>query len=425
MKKSLYILLTCFLATNLLAAGTALGKPEHAGNGQEKKQAEEQQTQTGKSGEAPEKNQEKETGDGTAKEPEQSTGGSTAKEPEQSVGGQAGENSTDSNVLTREASREVPESAKDAKDNKGAMIQKQAVDTEKAGSGKSKSENGNKDKNEGNNEGNNEDKNEDKNEGKNKDKNEDKNTDKSPSNKDKASAINKTTVTETTYKVTVTTATYKGHNGYRGLLNAISHNSGKPAGAVLADLLLNKYSAKLTPEMIARLESIREQGKALNAAAEMLERGGSVTEAVYVQQEAILADVKNLDSYKKLVKLYEKQGKKSSKLFVNGVELSGSAAPLVRGGSTLVPLRTIAEALEADVKWNPEGKAVTVSREGVTVTLTAGSKTAVVNGRQVKLQTRAAVVNGSMVVPARLIAEAFKATVLWESSSKSVVIYEE
>lgn len=409
MKKSLYILLTCFLATNLLAAGTALAKPEHAGNGQEKKQAEEQQTQTGKSGEAPEKNQEKETGDGTAKEPEQSTGGSTTKEPEQSVGGQAGENSTDSNVLTREASREVPESAKDAKDNKGASIQKQAVDSNKPDLSNSGNQNkGNSNSGSGN-----------------KDKNEDKNTDKSPSNKDKASAINKTTVTETTYKVTVTTATYKGHNGYRGLLNAISYNGDKPAGAVLADLLLNKYSVKLTPEMIARLESIREQDKALSAAAEMLEHGGSVTEAVYVQQEAILADVKHLDSYKKLGELYKKQGKKTSRLFVNGVALSGSAAPLVRGGSTLVPLRTIAEALEADVKWNPEGKAVTVSREGVTVTLTAGSKTAVVNGRQVKLQTPAAVVNGSMVVPARLIAEAFKATVLWESSSKSVVIYEE
>lgn len=363
MKKSLYILLTCILATSL-TAGTVLAKPEHAGNGQEKKQAEGQQPQPGKSGEAPGQNQEKETGGSTAKEPEQSAGGSTAKKPEKSAGEQAAGNSKDSNALTREASREVPENAKDAKDNKGAS-------------------------------------------------------------KDKAAALNKTTVTETTYKETVTSATYKGHNGYRGLLNAISHNSGKPAGAVLADLLLNKYSAKLTPEMVARLESIREQDKALIAAAEMLEHGGSVTEAVYVQQEAILADVKNLDSYKKLGKLYEKQGKKSSKLFVNGMELSGAAAPLVRGGSTLVPLRTIAEALEADVKWSPEGKAVTVSREGVTVTLTAGSKTADVNGRQVKLQTPAAVVNGSTVVPARLIAEAFKATVLWESYSKSVVIYEE
>jgi predicted DNA-binding protein YlxM (UPF0122 family) len=141
----------------------------------------------------------------------------------------------------------------------------------------------------------------------------------------------------------VTSATYdsQGHNGYKGLLNAIGNVKDKPAGAVIANLLLTKYNTQLTAEMKTKLEAIIEKDAALSAVADYLDKKGSVTDAVYVQKEAVRANVKNLNSYKKLGKLYEKIGKKGIKLYVNGEEPTVQTAPFVRLGTTLVPFRAI------------------------------------------------------------------------------------
>ncbi|CAH1202183.1 hypothetical protein PAECIP111891_02024 [Paenibacillus allorhizoplanae] len=227
--------------------------------------------------------------------------------------------------------------------------------------------------------------------------------------------------------VTVTSDTYgnQGHNGYKGLLNAINNVKDKPAGAVIADLLLTKYETQLTAEMKAELEAIKEKDAALSAFADLLDRTGSVTDAVYVQKEAIIANVTNLDSYKKLGKLYDKLGKKGVKLYVNGEEPTFEVAPFIREGNTLVPFRAISEALKATVTWNEEERSVTVTRDGITVKLFIDSKIATVNGNEVTLEVPAAIENGSTVVPVRFVSEALKAAVKWESETQSVVIYED
>lgn len=226
---------------------------------------------------------------------------------------------------------------------------------------------------------------------------------------------------------TVTSDVYgsHGHNGYKGLLNAIENVKDKPAGAVVADLLLTKYDTQLTPEMKAELEAIVEKDAALSAVADMLDQNGSVTDAVYVQKEAILANVKNLESYKKLGKLYKKQGKDGVKLFVNGEEPTLNTAPFIRDGRTLVPFRAISEALNAEVSWDQAERSVTVTRDGVTVKLFIDSKTAYVNDEQLTLEVPAAIENGSTVIPIRFVSEALEAAVKWEAESQSVVIYEE
>lgn len=232
------------------------------------------------------------------------------------------------------------------------------------------------------------------------------------------------TVTGATYGDTVTGATY-GKNGYRGLLNAIENTKDKPAGAVIANLLLTKYDAKLTAEMKAKLEAIVAKDEALSLTADLLEQQGSVTEAVYVQKEAVKANVKNLNSYKKLGKLYEKLGKTGVKLYVNGEEPVFDVAPFIRSGYTLVPFRAISEALKAEVSWNEEEQSVTVTRGDVTVKLYVGETTAYVNGVAVELQMPAEIVNGRTVVPARFVSESLNSTVKWEGETESVIIYEE
>jgi hypothetical protein len=227
--------------------------------------------------------------------------------------------------------------------------------------------------------------------------------------------------------MSVTSATYgsNGHNGYKGLLNAIDNVKDKPAGAVIADLLLTKYDTHLTDEMKTELEAIVEKDAALTAVAVYLEDNVSVTDAVYVQKEAVRANVKNLDSYKKLGELYEKTGKKGMKLYVNGEEPAFQTAPFFRDGTTLVPFRAIAEALKATVLYNKDEHSITVTRDGITVKLFIDSKTAYVNGEQVTLDVPATAVKGNTVIPVRFVSEALKATVKYEAETQSVVIYEE
>ncbi|WP_339296923.1 copper amine oxidase N-terminal domain-containing protein [Paenibacillus sp. FSL R5-0623] len=216
----------------------------------------------------------------------------------------------------------------------------------------------------------------------------------------------------------------KGSKGYKGLLNAIQHVEDKPAGAVLADILLTKYATELTDEQIKELEAILEKDKALETAAEMLEKNGSVTDAVYLQEEAIKANFKNLDLYKTMGKLNEKAGKKNGvKLYVNG-EASDSE-PFVKKGNTFVPFRAIAESLKAEVAWNPEERSIIVMKDGVSIKLVVDSKTATVNGKNVSLDAPATITKGSTYVPVRFISEALDATVQWEEESKTVVVYEE
>lgn len=230
-------------------------------------------------------------------------------------------------------------------------------------------------------------------------------------------------------KVTVTDATYtdnkRGPQGYKGLLHAIENVKDKPAGAVVAEILLSKYDAHLTDEMRTELEAIIEAEAALSEAADLLDKQGSVTDAVYVQKEAIKANVKNLDGYKQLGKYYKKLGKHGVKLFVNGEESALAVPPVVQDGNTLVPFRTIAEALQAEVNWNEKTKTITITKEDITIKLILGSKTALVNGENKQLGVPSTTVKGTTLVPARFVSEALGAEVKWEAESGSVVVYEE
>nr|WP_237449109.1 copper amine oxidase N-terminal domain-containing protein [Paenibacillus sp. OT2-17] len=169
---------------------------------------------------------------------------------------------------------------------------------------------------------------------------------------------------------------------------------------------------------------MRNSGKALTEAAELLAENGNVTDAVYMQEEAVLANVSDLDSYKKLGEFSKKAGRPSGmKLFVNGEKYD--AKPINRNGTTLVPFRTASEALDAKVSWDPKEKAVTVTRNGVSVKLFVNSPKAYINGQPYSIEQPASIVDGTTMVPVRVIGEALGTNVKWEPESQSVVVYEQ
>ena len=79
----------------------------------------------------------------------------------------------------------------------------------------------------------------------------------------------------------------------------------------------------------------------------------------------------------------------------------------------LVPLRGIFEALGASVEWDPEHQSIRARRGEQTVELTIGQLDASINGSPVHLDVPALLVGGSTMVPLRFVSEALGANVTW------------
>jgi len=110
------------------------------------------------------------------------------------------------------------------------------------------------------------------------------------------------------------------------------------------------------------------------------------------------------------------------RVLLDGVELSFDVPPQTVGGRTLVPLRTIFEALGAEIEWDSASRTVTASDGKIEVILTIGSTTPTVNGRVVTIDQPGIVVSGRTLVPLRFVAESFGVDVNWDSASRTVSI---
>ena len=107
-----------------------------------------------------------------------------------------------------------------------------------------------------------------------------------------------------------------------------------------------------------------------------------------------------------LLKVNLKIGQKET--VVNDKVLDNDVAPEIINGSTMVPLRFIAENLGADVSWDNKTKEVTVTLEGESIILGKEDGTVIKNNRT--------------LVPIRYISEHLGANVLWVNSAKEIEI---
>ncbi|HUC92241.1 MAG TPA: stalk domain-containing protein [Paenibacillus sp.] len=110
------------------------------------------------------------------------------------------------------------------------------------------------------------------------------------------------------------------------------------------------------------------------------------------------------------------------RVYVDGKQLAFKPAPVERNGTILVPMRPIFDALEAPVAWQQQTKTVFARKGSRTIALKLGSKQAVVSGKAVKLSAPPQVIGGATMVPLRFVSEALDADTVWESTTKSVRI---
>ncbi|MBE6013161.1 copper amine oxidase N-terminal domain-containing protein [Anaeropeptidivorans aminofermentans] len=90
-------------------------------------------------------------------------------------------------------------------------------------------------------------------------------------------------------------------------------------------------------------------------------------------------------------------------LMINGDLISGFY-PVNLEGTTLVPVRVVSENLNAEVSWNPAMKKVTIEGSAK-IEMYIGDSEATVDGQSVTLDVPAQIINDSTYVPIRFVAE--------------------
>lgn len=91
-------------------------------------------------------------------------------------------------------------------------------------------------------------------------------------------------------------------------------------------------------------------------------------------------------------------------------------------GKVMVPIRTVSESLGYSVDWKQQSQTVTISKDNTAMQMIVGQKTATVNGSNVDLDAPPLVKNGTTLVPLRFIGEQMGLKVGWNNTTKTVTL---
>lgn len=107
---------------------------------------------------------------------------------------------------------------------------------------------------------------------------------------------------------------------------------------------------------------------------------------------------------------------------VGGELLDLDVPPLISAGRTMVPMRAIFEALGAEVSWDGNARTVKARKDGTTIVLTIDKKLSQINGTNKNLDAAPVLKDGRTLVPVRFISEALGAEVQWDAENQLVEI---
>ena len=96
--------------------------------------------------------------------------------------------------------------------------------------------------------------------------------------------------------------------------------------------------------------------------------------------------------------------------------------PMTQNGRTLVPLRGVLEKIGTTVRYSGPTKTIRATRGDTNIRLTLGDPAATVNKRQVMLDVPAQAISGTTLVPLRFVAEALGADVRYDGATRLIAI---
>lgn len=113
-----------------------------------------------------------------------------------------------------------------------------------------------------------------------------------------------------------------------------------------------------------------------------------------------------------------------TKVILDGTELvqpENTKAEII-DKKVMVPIRVVSESLGYDVLWNKQTQTVTISKEGMHIEMTVGQKAAKVNTETVDIDAPPVIKKGTTLVPLRFIGEQMNLKVGWNNKAKTVTL---
>ncbi len=108
--------------------------------------------------------------------------------------------------------------------------------------------------------------------------------------------------------------------------------------------------------------------------------------------------------------------------YVNGAAKTLDAAPIIKNGRTMLPVRFVAENLGGTVGWDGATSSVTIKGTGIDIAIKVGAATAKINGKTVTLDAPAFIESSRTYLPVRVVAEAMGATVAWDGATSTATL---
>ncbi len=113
-------------------------------------------------------------------------------------------------------------------------------------------------------------------------------------------------------------------------------------------------------------------------------------------------------------------------IYVNDTLVETDQPPVIENGTTLVPLRAIAEALGADVEWDGETKTAVFTQGEIAAQVTVGESYITVGdgvyNAEIPVGAPAVIVNSRTMIPVRALSEGLGFDVDWDGETKTVSI---
>lgn len=110
-------------------------------------------------------------------------------------------------------------------------------------------------------------------------------------------------------------------------------------------------------------------------------------------------------------------------LYIDGKNIVAEQPPVLIDGSTLVPMRMIFEQLGAEVTWDSATQSATAIKSKDAIALHIGETSVVKNGKPLSLEVAPRLINGHTMVPVRFVSEALGASVSWNESTRAVSVH--
>ena len=116
------------------------------------------------------------------------------------------------------------------------------------------------------------------------------------------------------------------------------------------------------------------------------------------------------------------------------LERAMEVKPLIKDDRTFLPLRSLAEILDAKVIWNEATRTAFFTREGLTALIQIdGKKIVLSNGETIELESKALNINGRIYLPLVYVGQVFGLTsgnsldgedqdIEWDDKDKTVTI---